>query len=173
MNTETKQEVAVSTKPGAEVPEALPSNLFSPMREFERMFDRFFPHTWMRPMSLDWPTWGGLEESFKNLRTPRLDVVDRDKDILIRAELPGVDKKDVEVSVNDSVLIIKGSVRRESKDEKEGYFRREIAQSDYSRSLTLPGGVDATKISASLNNGILEVVLPKDESVQRRTVEVK
>jgi HSP20 family protein len=173
MNTETKQEVAVSTKPSSEIAETLPSNLFSPMREVERLFDRFMPHAWMRPMSLEWPAWGGLEESFKNLRMPRLDVVDRDKEVLIRVELPGVDKKDVDVSVNESVLVIKGSVRRESEKEKEGYFRREIAQSDFSRSLALPGGVDASKISASLTNGILEIVLPKDESVQRRTVEVK
>lgn len=173
MDTEAKQEVAVSTKPSTEIAETLPTNFFSPIREVERLFDRLLPSAWMRPMSLDWPAWGGFEETFKNLRTPRLDVVDRDKEVLIRVELPGVEKKDVEVSVSDNILAIKGSVHRESENEKEGYFRREISQSDFSRSLSLPAGVDATKVSASLNNGVLEVSLPKNENAQRRTIEVK
>jgi len=173
MNAENKQEVPVVEKPNTEIAETLPSNLFSPIREMERLFDRLLPHAWMRQMSLDWPAWSGMEEPFKGLRTPKLDVIDHDKEIIIRVELPGVDKKDVDVSVNDSVLVIKGSVYRESENEKKGYYRREIAQSDFSRSLALPAGVDATKISASLKNGILEIQLPKDESVKRRSVEVK
>lgn len=184
MSTETKQDVAVSSKSRpaqnvavsakpAEIAETLPTQLFSPMREVERMFDRLLPHAWMRPLAVDWPAWSGLEESLKQLRSPRLDVVDRDKDILIRAELPGVEKKDVDVSVSDHVLVIKASVSRESEKKGEGYFRREIAQSDFSRSLALPDGVDTAKISASMKNGMLEIVLPKNESVQRRAVEVK
>lgn len=185
MSTETVQEVAVSTKPRSEqevaapakprteIAETRPSQLFSPVLEVERMFDRLLPNMWMRPLTLDWPAWGGLTESLTNIRAPRLDVVDRDKEILVRVELPGVEKKNVEVSVSDNVLVIKGSVNKDSEKKGEGYFRREISHSDFSRSLALPEGVDSTKISASLKNGMLEIVLPKEESVQRRAVEVK
>jgi HSP20 family protein len=173
MSTDTKQEVSISKKPVTDIAETLPSQLFSPVREFERLFDRLLPHTWMRPMGLEWPNWGGMDESYKNLRIPQLDVIDRGKEILIRAELPGVEKKDIDVSVNDSVLVIKGCVYRESKKENEGYFRHEISESDFSRSLTLPSGVDVSKINASLKNGILEILIPKDESIKRHSVEVK
>lgn len=173
MSTEAEQEIAVSTKLRDEIAETRPSQLFNPAREVERFFDRLMPHAWMRPFGLDWPAWGGMEETFKNVRAPRLDVIDRDQEILVLAELPGVEKKNIDVSVSDNVLVIKGSVSRESEKQKEGYFRREIARNDFSRSLALPEEVEATKINASLKNGVLEVVLPKKESVQRRPVEVK
>lgn len=176
MSTEAEQEVAVSTvstEPRHEIAETHPSQLFSPAREVERFFDRLMPRAWMHPFGLDWPAWGGMEEALKSVRAPRLDVIDRDKEILVRAELPGVEKKNVDVSLSDNVLVIKGSVNRESEKQKEGYFRREIARNDFSRSLALPEGVEMTKINASLKNGVLEVVLPKKESVQRRPVEVK
>lgn len=173
MSTEKDQEVIVSTKPGSEIAETRPSKLLNPAIEMERFFERLLPHSWMRPLNLDLLSWSGIEDSFKNIREPRLDVIDRDKDVLIRAELPGVEKKNVEVSVSDHLLVIKGGVSREAEERKEGYFRREISHSDFSRSLALPDGVDSTKISASLKNGILEIVLQKEESVQRRVVEVK
>jgi HSP20 family protein len=173
MATETKNEVAVSTKPRTEIAEPRPSQMFGPLDEVERLFDRLMPRTWMRPMAWNWPAWGALEESFSSIRVPQLDVLDRDKDILVRAEVPGVEKKDIDVSISDGTLVIKGSVNRESKEERKDYYRCEISQGNFSRSLVLPNGIDATKISANLKDGVLEVVLPKEESAQRRTVEVK
>lgn len=173
MATETKNEVAVSNKPRTEIAEPRPSQIFGPLDEVERLFDRLMPRTWMRPMAWNWPAWGALEESFSNIRVPQLDVLDRDKDILIRAEIPGVEKKDIDVSISDGTLVIKGSMSRESKEERKDYYRCEISQGNFARSLALPNGVDATKISANLKDGVLEIVLPKEESAQRRTVEVK
>lgn len=134
MSTEIEQEVAVSIKSrpvqdatvsakSAEIAKTLPMQLFSPVREP----DGLLPHAWMRPLTLDCSAWSGTEDSFKNAGSPRLDVIDRDKEILIRAELPGVEKK----------------------------------------------GVDTAKISATMKNGMLEIVLPKDESVRRCAVDVK
>ena len=100
-------------------------------------------------------------------------MIDRDKDILIRVEVPGVEKKDLDVSLSETALHIQAKVSRELKEQKKDYFRCEIAQGNFSRSLSLPSGVDTSKISANLKDGILEVVLPKEESVQRRSVEVK
>ncbi len=173
MTNETKQVVPVSTKPLGEIGETRPLHMFSPLDEVERLFDRLMPRTWMRPMGWGWPAWVGSDESFENIRVPQIDVIDRDKDILVRAELPGVDKKDIDVSVTDSALNIRAKMSRESKEQKQDYFRSEITYGSFARSLTLPSGVDTTKISASLKDGILEVTLPKEASVQRRSVEVK
>lgn len=117
--------------------------------------------------------WGGLEESLESIRSPQMDVIDRDKDMLIRVELPGVEKKDVDVSVSNGTLNIKGGVKRESKEQRKDYFRCEIAQGNFSRSLSIPLGIDKTNIGASLKDGILEIILPKEEGAQLRAVEVK
>ena len=73
----------------------------------------------------------------------------------------------------DLVLNIRGSVQRESKEQRKDYFRCEIAQGNFSRSLSMPSGIDTAKISATVKDGILEITLPKEEGAQRRTVEVK
>lgn len=173
MANESKQDVAVVSKPRAEVTETRPASLFSPVEEMEHLFDRLMPRGWLVPSAWSWPMWGGFNETLQSVRVPQMDVIDRDKDILIRVEVPGVEKKDLEVSVSDSTLTIKGKVSREVKEQKKDYFRCEISQGNFSRSLSLPSGVDTAKINASLKDGILEIVLAKEESVQRRTVEVK
>jgi HSP20 family protein len=174
MANEPRQEVAVVSKPKGELAESRPAQMFSPFDEVERLFDRLMPRGWLAtPTSWNWPLWGGLEEAFQSVRIPQMDVIDRDKDILIRVELPGVEKKDLDISVSDSTLVIKGTVSREIKEQKKDYYRSEIAQGNFSRSLSIPASVDSSKINASLKDGILEIVLGKHESMQRRTVEVK
>jgi HSP20 family protein len=178
MSNESKQEVTVSTKPRTElrteVPQVpRPSQIFGGLDEVERLFDRLMPRSWMPPMNWNWPMWGGQEESLEHFRTPKMDVVDRDKDVLINVEMPGVDKKDIEVSLSDSTLNIKGSIRREAKEQRKNYYRCEIAQGNFSRTLSIPEGIDITKISATLKDGILEITLAKEQGAQRRTVEVK
>ncbi len=174
MTNETKQDVVVSTKPGAIAPEVQrPVAIAGAIDEVERLFDRLMSRSWISPIPWNWPMWGAMEESFESIRAPQMDVIDRDKDILIRVELPGVEKKNVDVSVSDNTLSIKGCVQRESKEQRKDYFRCEIAQGNFSRSLSIPSGIDKAKISASLKDGILEVVLPKEEGAQRRAVEVK
>lgn len=174
MTNETKQDVVVSTKPRPITPEVQrPVPISGAIDEVERLFDRLMPRSWISPIAWNWPMWGAMEESLENIRAPQMDVIDRDKDFLIRVEVPGVEKKDVEVSVSDSTLTIKGSVQRESKAQRKDYFRCEIAQGNFSRSLSVPSGIDKAKINASLKDGILEITLPKEEGAQRRAVEVK
>jgi HSP20 family protein len=176
MAVESKEEITVSHRPTSHISEAdkmLKPSAFAPMEEVERLFDRLMPTSWMRPMAWNWPLWGNMEESLERTRIPRLDVVDRDKEILIRVELPGVDKKDISVSLNNSTLNITGCVHHELKEQKKDYVRCEIAHGNFSRSLAIPEGVDCSKIGASLRDGILEVTLPKEAATQRRAVEVK
>lgn len=185
MSTETKQEVTVATKarpdqevavaskPGTEIADTSPVQLFSPIREMEQIFDRLLPSMWMRRFPLDWPAWNGVAESMRNVRSPLLDVIDQDKAILIRVELPGVEKKNVDVSVSDHLLVVKASEKQALEKKEKGFVRREISRNDFYRSLALPDGLDTTKINAVLENGILEIVVPKAENAQRRSIEVK
>lgn len=175
MSNENSTEVTVSNKPPAEAVDQPRSStgMFGPLDEVERLFDRLMPRTWMRPMNWNWPMWGGLEESLETIRKPQLNIIDRDKDILIRAEMPGVQKKDIDISVTNSALNIRGNVSQETKEQKDDYFRCEIIHGNFFRSLSLPDGIDSSRITASHKDGILEITLPKEESAQRRSVEVK
>lgn len=173
MSDDIKTEVAVSKKPRTKITEFPMATRFTPLDEVERLFDRLMPRSWMRPMAWNWPLWGNdIEEELQNIRVPQMNVIDHDKEILMRIEVPGVEKKDIDISVTDNTLSIKGSTKREVSEEKGDYFRCEISQGNFSRSMTLPSGVDSSKISASLKDGVLEVTLPKTEDVQRRSVEI-
>ncbi len=77
-------------------------------------------------------------------------------------------KKDLGVSISDNILTVKGQMRREEKEEKDEYFRSEISQGSFSRSIYLPTGVGASKINASLKDGVLEISLPRLEGSRRR-----
>lgn len=179
MAHESKQEITVSQQrprleAAPEAPAPKTPSVFSPLEEMERLFDRLMPRSWMRPMGVwNWPLWTTLEDAFEGRRVPQLDVIDHDREVLIRLEVPGVDKKDLHVSVNNRALFISGTVNRERHEEKKDYVRCELSHANFSRSLPLPEGVDATNISATLKDGILEIVLPKEEGAQRRPIPVR
>lgn len=147
-------------------------SLHHPIEEMERAVDRFFGRS--RPSIWHWDDIPLIESFFeaKGQRLPTIDVVDRDTDILVRAEIPGVDKKDINVSLTDNLLTIKGQSSSEEKEEKGDYHWHEISSSSFARSVTLPGTVDASKTFANLKDGVLEITLPKAETSKRRNIEV-
>lgn len=166
MATETKQQVPVSVKERETTP------ALGAMAEVERLLERMMSRSWP---ALDWwkmPAWDGLLKSME-LRMPNVDVVDRSDDILVRVEVPGMDKNDLDISLADNVLSVKGSAR-EAKEEKGGeYYRREISSTAFARSVSLPVAVVAAKTTATLKDGILEIVLPKVDASRRRSITVQ
>jgi HSP20 family protein len=156
---ETKQELA---KPAARP--------LSPFEEMDRMFESFFPRGWLRPFRAEWPAMA--EMPFEG-RVPRVDVINRDEEIVVRAELPGVDKKDLDISLTEDTLTLKGSTQKETKEEKGDYHRSEIVRGAFSRTLTLPSSVDANRAKAAFKDGVLELTLPKVAKVQRRSIKVE
>lgn len=173
MTNKSKSEIAVSTTPHTAIAESPALNQISPLEEVERLFERLMPQSWMSPTAWNWPMWKGLSLSQQNLRIPSIDVIDRDLEMLVRVEIPGVDKKDIEVSVSDHTLNIRGSIKHLKKEEKNQYIRCEISQENFSRDMGLPNGIDTANINAHLQDGILEIHLPKDEQIKRRSVEIK
>ena len=172
MDTDNKGNVPVKTE-GKETAKSTWPALQHPIAEMERAFDRFFGRNW--PSVRRWGDYTALDNLFEaeGLRMPSLDVVDRDNEVLVRAEIPGIEKKDISVSLADNVLSIKGQSRSEKKEEKGDYHRHEISSSSFARSITVPANVDASKTVANLKDGILEVTLPKLESSKKRNIAVQ
>lgn len=104
---------------------------------------------------------------------PRVDVKEEAERFLIRADIPGVDPKDIDVSVEDGVLTISGERKAESREEQDGWSRLERHSGRFHRSFTLPETVDAEGVSAKGTHGVLEISIPKVAKVQPRKIEVK
>ena len=103
---------------------------------------------------------------------PKVDVIDRGKDLLVRAEIPGISKEDLSISLGDQTVTIRGETRKETKEEKGDYFRREISSGSFQRTLALPSAVAGDQAKASFNNGVLELVLPKIENAGARKLNI-
>lgn len=168
-----KSEMATEGKssPKLEVLRSAPARGISPFEDMERMFESFFPRGWMRPFHLDRPAWSELALPFEG-RMPRVDIVDRDGEILVRAEVPGVEKSDLDVSVTENSVTIKGSSHHEEKEEKGNYFRCETSQGSFSRTIALPSNVDSEKAKTKFKDGLLELTLPKVEKTKRRNIKI-
>lgn len=104
---------------------------------------------------------------------PAMDLVETDDSLVLRADLPGVKREQIEIEVKDGVLTVSGERRSESEDRREGYHRVERSFGRFSRSLGLPKGVSADSVSASFEDGVLEVTMPKPVEVQPTRIEVK
>ena len=145
---------------------------FRPFEEMERMFGNMFPRGRMRPLEWEWPSWsdfGGMAEGW----APKLDIIERDNEVMVRAELAGVDKKDIDVSVSDNTVTIRGHTKSEHKEEKGDYYRCEITQGEFARTASLPCEVDGDRAEAHFSDGMLELKIPKMEHSKRRTIKVQ
>ena len=104
---------------------------------------------------------------------PAVDVSENEKELLVSADLPGIDPKEVEITVKENILTLTGE-RKNGKEEKDGaYHRVERAYGSFTRSFVLPSTVDETKVSAEYKDGVLRIHLPKREEVLPRKIEVK
>ena len=103
---------------------------------------------------------------------PAMDLVETDDHFVLRADLPGLSQDDVNIEVEDRVLTVSGERRAEHESKSEGYHRVERAFGSFSRSLTLPKGVDPEAVTASFENGVLEVRIPKPEERKPRRIEI-
>lgn len=149
-----------------------PAQQISPFDDTERMFAGLFPRGWLRPFSWEHPFWSEWLR-FESATLPRIDIIDRDHEIVVRALVPGVHKENLEISVSDRLLTIKGSTSHEEKEEKGDYYRRECSHGSFSRTVALPEGADSTKAKASFKDGVLELVMPKAGKAERHSVTIE
>ena len=139
-------------------------------RELERRLDDVFSDNWGISSRWELPELSRLYKM--KITTPRVDVVDRDDDIMVRADVPGVTKENLDVSFTDNTITIKGRTSAEKKEEKGDYFRNETMKGAFTRTMYLPSDVDGSKASSTFKHGVLEVVVPKLEKARRIKVDV-
>ena len=138
-------------------------------RSMEEFLEDFPPRRWMEtfePFGWRWPMGVDMERSF------RLDIIDREKELIVRGELPGVEKDDIDVTIAGDRLMIEAEREFEEEDKGDTFYRHELGYGKLMRTTTLPDEVDPENIHAELKDGILNVTLPKIRAAERRTVKV-
>lgn len=114
----------------------------------------------------------GSEESLFSGWTPALDVYQDKDQVVVKAELPGLKKEEIEITLQDGELTLSGERKREEESNKEGTFRSERFFGRFQRSVALPVMVDSTKVTATYKDGILTVTLPKAEEAKPKQIQV-
>jgi HSP20 family protein len=137
-------------------------------RDMERMMEDFFGRR-TRPW---WPERWFRTEGME-LTAPAVDLYEEKDDIVVKAELPGIETNNIEVNLTDHTLTIKGEKKKEEETKEENYYRAERSYGSFVRTLELPKDVHADKVKATFKNGILEVRLPKTEEAKTKEVKVK
>ena len=151
-----KQEL--TTPRGAEIFPAFQSRAFTTLqREIDRVFDDF----------------GRGWERFTTFSYPKIDVAESDGEIKITAELPGLEEKDIDVSVADNLLTVSGEKRTESERKDKTYSLTERSYGAFSRTVPLPAGIDPAAIKASVAKCVLKVTVPKPAGAKAAKIEVK
>lgn len=130
--------------------------------EMDMLLERFFGRPLTEPNGETSAVW-----------QPRCDVQETDKEILVKTDLPGVDAKDIEITLRDHVLTIRGEKKEEKDEKKKDYHRMERFVGQFHRELSLPAEADAERISASSANGVVTVTIPKRPGAQPRKIAVK
>lgn len=142
------------------------------MREMNRVFEEFRPF-WRHRIFGPLRRW---KEYPSEVKQPPVDVMETPDSIIVTAELPGIEKENVDVHITDDSIEIKGEMKEEKVEEGEDYYKKERSYSSFYRELPLPTEVVSDKATATLNNGVLEVRIPKatpEEKPRKRKVEVK
>jgi len=135
------------------------TNVFAPI---QREFDRLFEH-----LGTSWNAFTEMELA------PRMDVRDTKEGLEITVELPGIAQEDVKISVDDDILTISGEKKSQKETKEEGYRLSERTYGSFSRSISLPSSVDADKIKASMENGVLTLVAPKSATARSKTIKIQ
>ena len=145
----------------------LRSNLLGLEQRFENLID----NSPIKPPKFDWPEWTGLE-SLK-IEHPKVDILDCNDSILIRAEIPGVKKDDVDLSLSDTTFTLHSRPIEETDTmDKDQYYHRETASKSFSRTLVLPCDIQSSDAKAHFENGLLEISAPKSDKTKSKTIQI-
>jgi HSP20 family protein len=150
-------------------------NPFSLFQQMDKMFEDMRKSLFDFPLSTE-PFGLKLSEEEPMFRTPLSNIKEKDGAFEITAELPGLDKKDIELTIHDNTLEIKGDYEEEEKEEEEGELvRREYRSSSYYRAFSLPENIDADAIDAELEKGVLKITVPKTElpEEEKKKIDIK
>jgi HSP20 family protein len=153
-----KKEVA-PYRPGRGIP--------SVFDEMDRLFGRFLGR---RFGHMGWPRMWWPEEL--EVPWPSVDIYDEKESVVVKAEIPGVRKEELEVNVTEDAVTISGEKKKEEKKEEKDYYRLERSYGSFRRSFPLPADVDSSKAKAKFKDGVLEVTIPKTEKAKKKEIKV-
>ncbi|WP_028080664.1 Hsp20/alpha crystallin family protein [Solimonas soli] len=139
----------------------IPYEARNALNQFHNDFNRMFAN------------FGRLPDDVATAWTPAVDIQEQPTEFVVRADLPGIEPKDIEVTMQQGMLTISGKRESEKKEEKNGYLRTERSYGEFFRRLALPDSADADNIAAKTDKGVLEIHIPKREATKARRIEVK
>jgi len=140
----------------------VPWEPFRALRRRDDVFDQLFREFLRRPM---------FDQEEDGLAPP-VEVAESDGEVIVKMEVPGVEKDQLQLTVADDRITVRGEVRKESEEKRKNYFRQEIRYGAFQRSVPLPVEVDATNASAELKHGMLKVTLPKSKQPKAHEIKV-
>ncbi|MBI4825326.1 MAG: Hsp20/alpha crystallin family protein [Nitrospirae bacterium] len=140
-----------------------PAHWLSPLERMEELFEDLYRRPFGRHLIPGFP---GIFE--KGELSPSVDIYEENGNIVLKAELPGMDKKDIDVNLTNRSVTISGEKKREEKTEKKDYYRYESSCGSFSRSFTLPAEIQADKAKASFKDGVLKITIPKTEEAKKK-----
>jgi len=156
-------------KESKEIAKAEPARALSPFEEMERRFEDLF----RRPFSLLEPSWWPrLRMPEMEEVAPKVDIFEEGDNFVVKAEIPGMKKEEIEVNLTDDMVTISGEKKKEEKVEKKDYYRFERSFGSFSRSFRLPKDVQADKAKATFKDGVLELKVPKTEEAKKKEKKV-
>jgi HSP20 family protein len=139
---------------------------------FEEM-EKWFEEAWRRPFSmLRSSMWPKTELAEFETALPYVDIYEDGNELVMKADLPGMKKEDVDINITDNVLTVSGETKKEEKVEKGNYFRYERTHGSFFRRFELPYGIDTEKIKAHLEDGVLEIRLPRTHEAETKTKKI-
>ena len=121
----------------------------------------------------DFPRLPETQGLFDRRVSPAIDVIEHSESFTVECDLPGIDQKDIDITIASGVLTIKGEKKGEQKSEKRRVYKKETWEGNFQRTISLPSSVDADKVEASFRNGVLTVTLPKREEDKAKRIELK
>jgi HSP20 family protein len=159
----------MAEKESKEIVKTESARMLSPFEEMERRFEDLF----RRPFSLIEPSW------WPRLRMPemegvsaKVDIFEEGDNVVVKAEIPGLKKEDIEVNLTDDMITISGEKKKEEKVEKKDYYRVERSFGSFTRSFHLPKEVQTENAKATFKDGVLEVKVPKTEEAKKKEKKV-
>jgi HSP20 family protein len=141
---------------------------WSPWKEMPVLYNRFnrvFDDPFFHVGQMD-------DDAGMDLWNPAVDLYEKDDHFMIKAELPGVDKKDIKINLQDRLLTLSGERTYDNEVKEENYYRRERSYGKFQRAFTLPADVDSDKIKAEFKDGVLQIEVPKPEEKKAKQVTV-
>lgn len=128
-------------------------------REMNRLLESFFN--------------GGSSHVGDSMTTPAVEVADTNEAIIVKAQVPGVSKDQIQVTVTEGALTLKGEMKEEEKKEEKNYSRREFRYGAFTRTIPLPAAVQADKVTAQLKDGVIEITIPKSEPARVKEIPIQ